>query len=98
MSLGYRWEFSFTPVEEKEVQDILDKVGYNVDSHDLYVSDVEGEAPLLICWGEGSISGGIRTEDRHEELVKLFPDKKVVSRWRCTEYDEWDDTYGESDA
>jgi hypothetical protein len=94
MSMGFQWEFVISPVKEEEIQEVLDKLEYVIDDHLHEEREDDGPTPMLTCWGSGAISGAIQPDDRHEEIKTKFPDKHVITRWRCTEFDEWDEEHG----
>jgi len=84
MSAMYQYQFVISPVTEKEVDKIIKAIGYDIDSSDLYGNE-------LTAWGEGLLHAGAHTQERHDEILESLPGKKLISRWRCTEYDEWDE-------
>jgi hypothetical protein len=90
MGIMFRYEFEISPVKPKEIDAVLDAVPFPVESSGHYKDK-------LIVWGESAMSGGILVEERHEEICQSLPGKKVVSRWRCTEFDTWDDVIGDEE-
>jgi hypothetical protein len=88
--MQYRWQIEIQPVNEEEQEKIMERIPYDIDGH-LTMGE---KCDLLSCWGEQAMSGSRSTETRHQELRELFPGRKVVSFWRCTEFDGWDATYG----
>ena len=95
MSMSYCWEFEISPVREDEREVVMQRIPYDIQDHMALGPD----GTLLTCWGEGTLGGGTETSERHAELRKLFPSRRVTSHWRCTEFDEWDNTYhGDEEA
>lgn len=89
MSAAHKYDIDIRPCRNKtEAATIIKKIPYPIDGWDLSKHD-----KTLRTWGESSFCLSRDMADRHAELVKLFPRKKVASRWRCTEYDEWDEMY-----
>ena len=96
MSQSYRYQFEITPVKTKEeIREVFLKVSgeYEIEEDHLLMDKSES----LHLWGSGSMNSVVTLDERHDELQKLFPGKKVVTRWRCTEYDDWDESIGEGD-
>jgi len=49
---------------------------------------------FVTFWGERSL-GGRSPDDAHAELEKILPG--VVTKWRCIDYDDWDEILGKSE-
>jgi len=94
MSMQYRWQIEIQPVAEEEQDEIIKQIPYDVEG----TLTLGPKCDILSCWGEQSMSASRLPEARHEELCERFPNRKVTSFWRCTEYDNWDEIYGEYDV
>lgn len=70
-----------------EVLVILNQWGFEPDNADGYRG-----VGTVNFWGERSL-GGRGPEEAHAELLKVLPGS--VTRWRCIDYDEWDEVIGE---
>ena len=90
MSMSYKYTIDVSPVDEHETEAIISAMPYEVDGHDWYKDK-------LMCWGEGFLAACDPSE-RHTEIQAAFPGKKIASRWRCTEYDEWDEEFDDVEA
>jgi hypothetical protein len=62
--------------------------GFCPDNEDGYMKYDD----TCVFWGERSL-GGRGPEEAHAELVKIIPG--AVTRWRCIDFDEWDEVCGE---
>jgi len=97
MSTLYKYEFDVFPCEDEvEAKLLIDECPFEIDGHQLHHTE-DAEKPMLVMWGEHPISGGLDPQDRHAELKEAWPNKTVDSRWRCVEYDGWDDEISDSD-
>jgi len=94
MSLGYKWQFEISPVPiTVVVQEIIDKIPHVIEDYCFWPVGGDQEETELHLWGDGSLTTSIELEERHNELKELFPDKTVRTRWRCIEYDVWDEEF-----
>ena len=90
MSAWYKYQIEVSPCPDDDMHARLGDLGYPVS---------EGRA-VDSGWcveGEVSLSASRDHRERHAEIAALFPGKKVTTRWRCMDYDEWDETFGSED-
>ncbi len=64
--------------------------GFDPDGTDLVDTNV------VQYWGYRSLGGGRTPDEAHAELEAKIPG--VVTRWRCVDYDEWDDEFGKKEG
>ena len=101
MSHTYKVEVEIHPVfvrDEAAARAILESWGMNIEGED------GGDEYVRAYWGSRTMSATL-PDEAHEDLVARvsqspsFADLEVnvTTRWRCTDYDEWDDTFGEKE-
>lgn len=105
MSQLYRYEIELFPydqgseLDESAVDKIIRCIPYDINDHAV-LSGTAGAT--LVLSGEDNISGGLDADQRHAEVVAGIEAAgwrfdSIVTRWRCLEYDTWDDVVGEDE-
>lgn len=96
MSQQYRYQFEISPCNHGDTLPFLktlQEAGYPVEPPEICDGGKEG-----LFWGETGLSAMSNLDDRHQYICSLFPGRKVVTRWKCVEYDEWDASFGDDDG
>jgi len=71
------------------IRGVLVSWGFDPDGED-FVDD-----GVYQFWGSRSLGGGKTPDSAHAELMEFLPG--AVTRWRCVDYDEWDEVIGEKE-
>lgn len=88
MSTYYRYRFEIETEEdiEKRLCDVLEDLGY--EPHDISF----GENPTVVL-GEEDLRLNRTCLERHKELVSLFPNCIVRTKWQDLSTSKWDEEY-----
>lgn len=99
MSMLYRFEVEVGPVDPRWGDEEIDEVRGLLPFETVLGADFRGDHTSgfsLAMAGEDVVSGG--PDAAHAAVVDALAPRgfaRVVTRWRCVEFDGWDDTFGE---
>jgi hypothetical protein len=95
MSRSYDFAVEVSPVTEDQAIKVQNVVGGQLGA---YSVDYFHNGDTAAIDGSCTLCGGQSDDEAHAELLavlrKEFPTlTSVTSYWRCTEYEEWDDSF-----
>lgn len=95
MSRSYNFAVELSPVTEDDIHYVCALVECELGAHEIHSYFYEKTLYLDGCT---TLCGGESDEDADYRLVehikKMCPEiTKIITKWLCTEYQEWDETY-----
>jgi len=93
----YNYDITISPCasagEAAMIKSHLQLLGYDIDDHLEWLP----ECREFAGWAKDAVRPHIsefgEDEDHHAWIVAAFPGRRVITRWRCVEYDEWDSEF-----